>query len=42
LQILLDINGDKIEERRKLFVGKEKKTKKVKGDLDKEIEKILK
>jgi methylase of polypeptide subunit release factors len=41
LRIILDISGNKIEEKRKLFVGREKKERKVKSELDKEIEKIL-
>jgi methylase of polypeptide subunit release factors len=42
LRILLDIDGNKSEEKRKLFVGVEKKAKKVKSTLDEEIEKMLK
>ncbi|MEM5812073.1 MAG: N-6 DNA methylase [Candidatus Aenigmatarchaeota archaeon] len=42
LRVVLDIGGSKSEERRKLFVGAEKKTKKIKSDLDKEIEEMLK
>jgi methylase of polypeptide subunit release factors len=42
LQILLDNDGNKSEEKRKLFVGVEKKAKKVKSTLDEEIEKVLK
>jgi hypothetical protein len=41
LRIILDINGDKIEEKRKLFVGSEKKVRKTESELDKEIEKML-
>jgi methylase of polypeptide subunit release factors len=41
LRILLDIGGNKSEEKRKLFVGKEKKERKVKSELDKEIENML-
>jgi len=42
LRIVLDIGGNKIEEKRKLFVGSEKKAKKVKSILDEEIERVLK
>jgi hypothetical protein len=42
LRILLDIDGNKSEEKRKLFVGVEKKAKKVKSTLDEEIERMLK
>jgi SAM-dependent methyltransferase len=42
LRIVLDIGGNKIEEKRKLFVGSEKKAKKVKSTLDEEIERALK
>lgn len=42
LKLIVDIDGSKIEEKRKLFVGTEKKMKKVKRDLDEEIERILK
>ncbi|MFH8119861.1 MAG: N-6 DNA methylase [Candidatus Aenigmatarchaeota archaeon] len=42
LRILLDIDGIKTEEKRKLFVGAEKKAKKFKSALDKEIEEMLK
>ncbi|MEM5874757.1 MAG: CARDB domain-containing protein [Candidatus Aenigmatarchaeota archaeon] len=41
LRVVLDIGGSKSEERRKLFVGAEKKVKKIKSDLDKEIEEML-
>lgn len=41
LRIVLDISGNESEERRKLFVGTEKKIKKTKSDLDKEIERML-
>ncbi|MEM4647956.1 MAG: hypothetical protein QXO12_01435 [Candidatus Pacearchaeota archaeon] len=41
LRIILDIHGSKSEERRKLFVGAEKKTKKFKSALDKEIEEMF-
>jgi nitrate reductase NapAB chaperone NapD len=42
LTVILDVNGSKTEEKKMLFVGAEKKSKKLISPLDKEIKRLIK